>query len=198
MKIKILLITSLTNNITSSTSILSNKTSIVHNVKGNTKAQISLKFSNDSFKTKASSSGNTNGTVSSISYYKVALCTDSNNPSNSMLSGSNFSFDKNPLVISNSDQSIVTFQNVPSGTFYATVSAFDINDNNITEPTFYSIGDILPLSVSSNSVSISTNGDLTPDGEVLTVNLKLRDLKGASLYSEISIEDGSNGIFGVN
>lgn len=206
VKIKILLLTSLSlfllscSNviIDNNRSILTSKNSIVHNIKGNTKAQISLKLSLDSFKTKASSSGNTNGTVSSISYYQVALCTDSNNPSNSMLSGSNFSFDKNPLVMSNSDQSIVTFQNVPSGTYYATVSAFDSSGANITEPTFYSIGDILPLSVSSNSVSISTNGDLTPDGEVLTVNLKLRDLKGASLYSEISIEDGSNGIFGVN
>lgn len=115
-----------------------------------------------------------------------------------MLSGSNFSFDKSSVVISSSDQSMVTFQNVSQGTYYATVSAFDINDNNITEPTYYSIGDILPLSVSSNSVSISANGDLTPDGEILTVDLKLRDLKGASLYSEINIEDGSNGIFGLN
>lgn len=207
MKIKFLLLTSLSlfliscsNNInsTSISSILSSKNSIVHDVKGNTKAQISLKFSNDSFKTKSSSSGNTNGTVSSISYYQVALCTDSNNPSNSILTGSNFSFDKNPLVISNSDQSIVTFKNVPSGTYYATVSAFDSSGSNITEPTFYSIGDLLPLSVSTNSISVSSNGDVTPEGEILSVNLKLRDIKGASLYSEINIEDGSNGIFGAN
>jgi hypothetical protein len=207
VKIKFLLLTSLslfliscsnTINTAPTSSILSSKSSIVHNVRGNTKAQISLKLSGDTFKTKASSSGNPSGTVSSISYYLVSLCTDSNNPAYSILPGSNFYFDKNPLVVSNSDQSIVTFQNVPEGTYYAVVSAFDGSGVNITEPTFYSIGDLLPLSVSANSVSVSSTGDVTPEGEVLSVNLKLRDIKGASLYSEINIEDGSNGIFGAN
>lgn len=207
MKIKFLLLTSLslfliscsnTINIAPINSILSSKSSIFHNVKGNTKAQISLRVSSDTFKTKASSSGNINGTVSSISYYLVSLCTDSNNPAYSILPGSSFYFDKNPGVISNSDQSIVTFQNVPEGTYYATVSAFDGSGTNITYLTSYSLGGTLPLSVSSNSISVSSTGDVTPEGEVLSVSLKLRDIKGASLYSEINIEDGSNGIFGAN
>lgn len=185
-------------NIVESTNISSfskNTDNIVHNLNGNTKAKIFIRLSNLPFKTKSSLSGNPNGTVSSISSYQIALCTDANAPVSSVLSGSSFSFNKDLLVTSDLDTSIVAFQNVPSGTYYATVSAFDSLNANISDTVYYSTDGNKQMAVSSNSIEITASGEVIPANETLNITLKLRDAKGATLDSSITVQDGSNGVF---
>jgi len=161
-----------------------------------TNVSISLKFgtTGKNFKTKASTDGQLPALVSDIQSYRIYLTSSNTTPSNASLIAGGNSFTvvrtANDLV---SGEHTVTFTNVPVGTWFAAVEARDANNNNITAPIFYPAeNQTLPLVLSGNSVTVNQDLTLTPAGEVLSVEVPLKDGFGANIVTTIVPADGAD------
>ena len=179
--------------------VLDLKTANTNITKG---ANISLKINHNNFNTKASLDGVFAGTVAQIKSYNVHLCTDPEAPTNTMLVGSNFSFNKADTIMESGQSSQVTFVNVPvGGPYYAVVSAYnDFADSslrvNLNKPMPYRLEESKNVAVSSNSITVNSDLTLTPASTPFAVTINLRDARGASIETNIIPIDGNNGIFG--
>lgn len=161
---------------------------------------INLKILNPkNFNTKVTINGSLAKKSTDVKSFKVWLCTNPLLPVTSVLSGSQFDFDK---VITD-EYSWVDFINVPSGgPYYAVISAYDdlvVNTvrKNITKENIFSTDGKQKISISTNSITVNPDFTLTPL-DTLKVNLSLVDAIGNSIETKISPQDGGNGIFGVN
>ena len=155
------------------------------------------------FETK-SSDGQVQGLVSNIRSYKVSLVSDSLNPStttNIAGGGSVFIVDRDGSTLTTGGSHSITFANVPVGTWFAAVSAYDAvnaGGNNITKSVSYSDG-AAKLSVSGSSIEVQSDLKLNPSGGSLNVALELQPEIGASISTSITPQDGTvAGAYGAN
>jgi len=180
--------------------------SIPNMVKNEVKIPININFSkiNNSFETKANVDGILPKIINDIKSYTISLCTDPNLPITTQVTGSEFTIDRDGSFLSSPH--IITFVNPPvGGPYYATIQAWDAigaTGNNITKTANYGADGIIPMAVSSNSVSIDSSLALTfsdSPNNVLSVPLSLLDGLPAKVDAKIiDVIDGKQGNFGLN
>ncbi len=162
------------------------------NQKTGVKLSVSINLPKN-FKTKASTDGQPKGETVNIQSYKVYLTTSNTNPQSATHAG-------NTAFVLNTGSNTITFTNVPVGTWFAAVEAWDGLDatgNNITAPQNYSDG-ILKLGLSSNSVTVNSDLTLTPQAEVLNVSLQLQNAIGANIDTTVNVNNGTpTGAYGA-
>ncbi len=153
---------------------------------------LSVNINHLSFKTKASSNGQVQGKGIDIKSYKVFLINNNTNPlTATKANGAEFTL--NTLNVGSTDT--VTFTNVPVGTWFAAVEAWNgpaISGQNITAPVNYGAEGILKLAVSSNSVTVNNDLTLSPSGVSLQVPLQLQNAIGVNIDSQVTIVNGVN------
>lgn len=141
-------------------------------------ASISVKINiqDNKFNTKSSDGLNSSNTLS----YRVNLCTDNKMPFTSRVLQGN----RDGVILSRTGSSSMTFSNIGSGTYYATVTVFNIPKDSVTiSPALISEGMVAPnngnigspynstdagarVAVSSNKVIVDSELALTFDPPV--------------------------------
>jgi hypothetical protein len=177
--------------------------------KGKLGGNISFKINlSEGFKIKANEKGFTS-VYNSITSYKIALVTSAGTGSNSLTTLPNgdssdiYSIDKVDLSrTQTSPDANIYLTNVPDGTYWIAVSAYDSEGRNVTETTSTTglIGSE-KFAVSTgggNSESSPNNGRVTVASDFsvpstpVTIPLTLVDSYGATIEATVTIIDGSS------
>ncbi len=153
---------------------------------------VNIKLPEVKFNTKASSDGQKQGLVNDIKSYKIFI-TSSNTTPLTGNSGGYFFLNRDSSSLSSGTHTVI-FNNVPVGTWFAGVEAFDATDgggNNITKAQSYGSDGIIKLGVSTGSVTVNPDLSLNPSGGVLSVNLLLQDAVGANVDTVVTPANGN-------
>ncbi|MFN4152868.1 MAG: hypothetical protein ACK4IX_18135, partial [Candidatus Sericytochromatia bacterium] len=79
-----------------------------------------------------------------------------------------------------------------NGTYYAVAAAFDVNDNNITDPNLSLISIDNKWNVSTNSVQIVDNDQTYSSDSSLTLTLQLQNESPVKIETQINHIEGSD------
>jgi hypothetical protein len=199
------------NKIEQNSNITSNKNNIFIDVgKGKIGGEISFEINfSKNFKTQ----GNVNGwdaKYASIDHYKVALVTTAGTGSNSLTtlpSGTSsdvYSISKASLASPTASATHIFFKNVPDGTYYVAVSAYDISNRNMTKvitttgTISVSSGDNFAVSTSGgdaiNNGSVTVSSIFAVPSPPVAIPLTLKDSFGANIQSDSTATDGTTNI----
>lgn len=156
------------------------------------KKEIVVNISTNKFDLKGSSSYIPRKLLTDIKYIEVYLTDNNSSP----FSNKNLVTLSEPQTIESSSftaSASIRFS-LPevNGTYYAVAAAFDVNDNNITDPNLSLTSIDNKWNVSTNSVQIVDNDQTYSSDSSLTLTLQLQNESPVKIETQINHIEGSD------